>query len=76
MATMFVNLSPDSRNLANLEAFDYKYFGLAIWQISGNFLKEFGSKFFGLAKMYDLYICIYLLTYSYVDLPFLSSLII
>jgi len=33
-----------------LKAFGYKYFGLAIWRISGDFLEEFGSNFFGLAK--------------------------
>ena len=33
-----------------LKVLDCKYFGLAIWRISGNFLKGFGFKFFGLAK--------------------------
>ena len=33
-----------------LKTFGYKYFGLAIWRIFGNFLKAFGYKFFGLAK--------------------------
>jgi len=44
-----VNLSPDSRNLANFKAFGHKYFDFAIWQISSDFLKAFGSKFCGLA---------------------------
>jgi len=39
------NLSPDSG-----KAFGYKSYGLAIWRISANFLKAFGSNFFGLAK--------------------------
>jgi len=30
-----------------LKAFGYKYFGLAIWRISGDFFKALGSKFFG-----------------------------
>jgi len=33
-----------------LKAFGYKYSGLAIWRISGDFLKVFDSKFIGLAK--------------------------
>jgi len=33
-----------------LQAFGYRYFGLAIWRIFGDFFKAFGSKFFGLAK--------------------------
>jgi len=33
-----------------LKAHGYKYFGFAIWRISGDFLKAFGSKFFGSAK--------------------------
>jgi len=47
--------------------FGYKYFGLAIWLISGDFLKAFGSNFW-FGEMYDLYISTYLLTYSYVYL--------
>jgi len=31
-----------------LKVFGYKYFGLSIWRISGDFLKAFGSKLFGL----------------------------
>jgi len=32
------------------KAFGYKYLGLATWRIFGNFLKAFGSIFFGLVK--------------------------
>ena len=31
--SILVNLSSDTGNLANLKAFGYKYFGLAIWRI-------------------------------------------
>jgi len=44
------NLSLDSGYLANFESFGYKYFGLAMWRISGDFFKAFGSKFSGLAE--------------------------
>jgi len=44
------NLSTDSGNLANFESVWPILFCLAIWRISGDFLKVFTSKFFGLAK--------------------------
>ena len=49
-----------------LKAFGYKYFGLAIW----GFFESIWLQTFWFGKMYDMYICTYLLTNSYLGLQF------
>ena len=69
---ILANFLPDSGKL-NFESFGYKCFGLAIWWISGNFLKAFGSKFFGFTNCTTcMFARICLHFHSYADLLFLK----
>jgi len=68
-------LSLDSGNLANFESFGYKYwFGdLAnFWR----FFENIWLQIFWYGEMYDLHICTHLLKYSYINLLFLSLLMV
>jgi len=55
-----------------LKALGYKYFGMAIWR----FFESIWLQIFLFGEMYDLYICTYLLSYSYVGLLFSSLLMV
>jgi len=67
---ILANLSPYSGNLANFESVWLQIFWFGDLTNFGRYFESIWLKSAWFGEMYDLYICMYLFTYSYVDYYF------